>query len=178
MIQKPFVISVIAAIAVTGILTMSVLIGISSTKQAFAQVTSTSLTLGAFPNKGRVGSSGTLPVSLSGKLTSEGSPVDAATIHISGTGEGKDFTVTTNEFGSYSTSVHIAPGTHQINAYFPGDATHTSSSATRVVTADSPSQAIGEEQSGAPPLEQGAAPSGESGDGGDNNGGGGGDGGN
>lgn len=178
MAQKPFVISVIAAVAVTGILTMSVLIGISSTKQAFAQVTSTSLTLGAFPNKGRVGSSGTLPVSLSGKLTSEGSPVDAATIHISGTGEGKDFTVTTNEFGSYSTSVHIAPGTHQINAYFPGDATHTSSSATRVVTADSPSQAIGEEQSEAPPLEQGAAPSGESSDGGDNNGGGGGDGGN
>ena len=75
MIQKPFAISVIVAVVVAGILTLSVLVGISSTKQAFAQATSTSLTLGAFPNKGKVGSAGTLPVSLSGKLTSEGSPV-------------------------------------------------------------------------------------------------------
>ena len=174
MAQKPFVISVITAIVVAGILTMSVLVGILSTKQAFAQMTSTSLTLGAFPNKGKVGSTGTLRVSLSGKLTSEGSPVDAATIHITGTGEGKQFTVTTNEFGSYSTSADLAPGTHEIHAYFPGDATHTSSSATRTVTADSPSQAVGEEGNGAPPIEQGAAPPGESG-GGDNSGSGGGD---
>ena len=80
---------------------------------------------------------GTLPVSLSGKLTSEGSPVDGATIHITGTGEGKQFTVTTNQFGSYSSQVSLAPGTHEIQAYFPGDATHTSSSATRVVTVTS-----------------------------------------
>ena len=60
--------------------------------------------------------------------------VGGATIHITGTGEGKQFTVTTNEFGSYSTFVDLAPGTHEIQAYFPGDATHTSSSATRVVT--------------------------------------------
>ena len=131
MIQKPFAISVIAAVVVAGILTLSVLVGISSTKQAFAQATSTSLTLGAFPNKGKVGSAGTLPVSLSG------SPVDAATIHITGTGEGQQFTVTTNQFGSYSSQVSLAPGTHEIQAYFPGDATHTSSSATRVVTVTS-----------------------------------------
>ena len=110
MIQKPFAISVIATVVVAGILTLSVLVGISSTKQAFAQATSTSLTLGAFPNKGKVGSAGTLPVSLSGKLTSEGSPVDAATIHITGTGEGQQFTVTTNQFGSYSSQVSLAPG--------------------------------------------------------------------
>jgi hypothetical protein len=105
-------------------------------QQAFA-MNSTSLSLGAFPNKGMVGSAGTLRVSLSGKLTSEGSPVDGATIHITGTGEGKQFTVTTNEFGSYNTFVDLAQGTHEIQAYFPGDATHTSSSATRVVAVTS-----------------------------------------
>ncbi|MFZ0510377.1 MAG: hypothetical protein WAM14_02115, partial [Candidatus Nitrosopolaris sp.] len=77
------------------------------------------------------------PVSLSGKLTSEGSQVDGATIHITGTGEGKQFTVTTNQFGSYISQVSLGPGTHTIEAYFPGDATHTSSSATRVVTVTS-----------------------------------------
>jgi hypothetical protein len=145
MVQKPFAISVIAAVVVAGILTLSVLVGISSTKQALAQTTSTSLTLGAFPNKGKVGSDGTLRVSLSGELTSEGSPIDAATIHITGTGEGKQFTVTTNQFGRYSTFADLAPGTHEIQAYFPGDATHTSSSATRVVTVTS------EDEGAAPP---------------------------
>ena len=116
MVQKPISISVIAAVVVAGILTLSILAAISSTNQAFGQATSTSLSLGAFPNKGKVGSAGTLRVSLSGKLTSEGSPVDAATIHITGTGEGKQFTVTTNEFGSYSTFVDLASGTHEIQA--------------------------------------------------------------
>ena len=106
-------------------------------QQTFAQANPASLSLGAFPNKGKVGSAGTLRVSLSGKLTSEGSEVDGATIHITGTGEGKQFTVTTNEFGSYSTFADLAPGTHEIQAYFPGDATHTSSSTTRVVTVTS-----------------------------------------
>jgi hypothetical protein len=105
-------------------------------QQAFA-MNPTSLSLGAFPNKGKVGSAGTLPVSLFGKLTSEGSEVGGATIHISGTGEGKQNTVTTNEFGSYNTHADLGPGTHEIQAYFPGDATHTSSSATRVVTVTS-----------------------------------------
>ena len=106
-------------------------------QQAYAQAKSSSLSLGAFPNKGKVGSAGTLRVSLSGKLTSEGSVIDGATIHIYGTGEGKQFAVTTNEFGSYSTFVDLATGTHEIQAYFPGDATHTSSSVTRVVTVTS-----------------------------------------
>src|SRR5215831_18154782 len=132
MVQKPFAISVLALM--------------SSTKQVFAQVTSTSLTLGAFPNKGEVGSTGTLRVSLLGQLTSEGSPVGAATIHISGTGEGNEITVTTSEFGRYSTFVDLAQGTHEIHAYFPGDDTHTSSSATKEVTAAPRSQAVGEEE--------------------------------
>ena len=136
MVQEPISISVIASRSCSRNSNMSVLAAISSTNQAFAN-TSTSLSLGAFPNKGKVGSAGTLRVSLSGKLTSEGSEVGGAAIHITGTGEGKQFTVTTNEFGSYSTFVDLAPGTHEIQAYFPGDVTHTSSSATRVVTVTS-----------------------------------------
>jgi len=137
MVHKPIVISGIAP-AVAGILILSVLAAMSSTNQAFAQAAPTSLSLGAFPNKVTVGANtGTLPVSLFGKLTSEGSPVDGATIHITGTGEGKQFTVTTDQFGSYSSQVRLGPGTHTIEAYFPGDATHTSSSATRVVTVTS-----------------------------------------
>ena len=131
MTNKPIAMSMIASVAVAAILTLSVLAVISSSNQAFAQAKPTSLTLGAFPNKGTVGSAGTLRVSLSGKLTSEGSEVGGATIHISG--EGKQFTVTTNEFGSYSTFVDLASGTHDIQAYFPGDATHTSSSATKTI---------------------------------------------
>jgi hypothetical protein len=69
MIQKYIARSVIAPAVVAGILTLSVLAAISSTNQAFAN-TSTSLSLGAFSNKGKVGSAGTLRVSLSGKLTS------------------------------------------------------------------------------------------------------------
>ena len=103
-------------------------------QQAFAQANPTSLSLGAFPNKGKVGSAGTLRVSLSGKLTSEGSEVGGATIHITGTGEGKQFSVTTNQFGSYGSQVSLGPGTHIIKAHFAGDSDHTSSSATRVVT--------------------------------------------
>jgi len=116
MVQKHIIKSTIASVAVAGILILATLAPISSTNQAFAQTTSTSLSIGAFPNKGEVGSAGTLRVSLSGQLTSEGSPVGGATIHITGTGEGKQFTVTTNEFGSYSTFVDLAAGTHDIQA--------------------------------------------------------------
>jgi hypothetical protein len=53
---------------------------------------------------------------------------------ITGTGEGKQFSVTTNQFGSYSTFTHLGPGTHKIEAYFAGDSHHTSSSAIRIVS--------------------------------------------
>jgi len=105
-------------------------------QQAFA-MKPTSLSLGAFPNKGTVGPAGFLRVSLSGKLTSEGSEVGGASIMITGTGEGKQMHLTTNEFGSYSTFADLGSGTHTIEAYFAGDADHTSSSATRVVTVTS-----------------------------------------
>ena len=75
-----------------------------------------------------------LPVSLFGKLTSDHSPVKGASIIITGTGEGKQFSVITNQFGSYGSQVSLGPGTHIIKAHFAGDSDHTSSSATRIVT--------------------------------------------
>ena len=135
MVQKPIAISVITAVTVAGILIMAILATISSTNQAFAQAKPTILSLGSFPTSGHVGAhTGTLPVNLFGKLTSEGSPVDGASIMITGTGEGKQFSVITNQFGSYSTFTHLGPGTHKIEAYFAGDSDHTSSSAIRVVS--------------------------------------------
>jgi hypothetical protein len=75
-----------------------------------------------------------LHTQLYGVLRSEGLGICGATIHITGTGEGKQFTVITNEFGGYST---FAPDTHAIQAYFPGDATHSSTSATETITGTS-----------------------------------------
>ena len=126
----------IAAVTVAGILMiLAILATISSTNHVFAQANPTILSLGSSPTSGHVGAdTGTLPVSLFGKLTSGHSPVKGASIIITGTDEGKQFSVTTNQFGSYSTSTHLGPGTHKIEAYFAGDSEHTSSSATRVVT--------------------------------------------
>jgi len=132
MVQKPIAISLIAVVAIAGILMLAT---ISSTNQALAQAKPTILSLGSSPTSGHVGThTGTLPVSLFGKLTSDHSPVGGASIIITGTGEGKQFSVTTNQFGSYSTSTDLGIGTHKIEAYFAGDSDHTSSSATRVVT--------------------------------------------
>jgi hypothetical protein len=133
MVQKLIATSMIAAVTVAGILMLAILATISSTNQAFAQAKPTILSLGSSPTSGHVGAhTGTLPVSLFGKLTSDHSPVNGASIMITGTG--KQFSATTNQFGSYSTFIHLGPGTHKIEAYFAGDSDHTSSSATRVVT--------------------------------------------
>src|SRR5215469_927571 len=132
MVQKPIAISVIAA----GILMMlAILATISSTNHLFAQAKPTILSLGSSPTSGHVGAhTGTLPVSLFGKLTSDHSPVKGASIVITGTGEGKQFSVITNQFGSYGSQVSLGPGTRIIKAHFAGDSDHTSSSATRIVT--------------------------------------------
>ena len=135
MVQKPIATSVIAAVTVAGTLMLAILATISSTNQAFAEAKPTILSLGSSPTSGHVGAqTGTLPVSLFGKLTSDHSPVDGASIMINGTGEGKQFSVTTNQFGSYRTFIDLGPGTHKIEAYFAGDSDHTSSSAIRVVS--------------------------------------------
>ena len=108
MVQKPIAISVIAAVTVAGILMLALLATISSTNQAFAQAKPTILSLGSSPTSGHAGTrTGTLPVSLFGKLTSDHSPVKGASIIITGTGEGKQFSVTTNQFGSYGSHVVI-----------------------------------------------------------------------
>jgi len=131
MIQKPIGTSV----TIAGILMLAILATILSTNHALAQAKPTILSLGSSPTSGHVGAhTGTLAVSLFGKLTSDHSPIGGASIIITGTGEGKQFSVTTNQFGSYSTSTHQGLGTHKIEAYFAGDSEHTSSSATRVVT--------------------------------------------
>jgi len=105
MVQKPIAISVIAVVTVAGILMLAILATISSINHVFAQAKPTILS-GSCPTSGHVGAhTGTLPVSLFGKLTSEGSPVDGASIMITGTGEGKQFSVTTNQFGSYGSNV-------------------------------------------------------------------------
>jgi hypothetical protein len=105
MVQKPIAISVIAVVTVAGILMLAILATISSINHVFAQAKPTILS-GSSPTSGHVGAhTGTLPVSLFGKLTSEGSPVDGASIMITGTGEGKQFSVTTNQFGSYGSNV-------------------------------------------------------------------------
>jgi len=122
MIQKPIAISVIAAVGVAGILTLSVLAAISSTNQAFARA-STDLSLRAVPNKGE---GEAVRVDLSGKLTSEGSPVGGVWVYINAI-VGR---VKTNDDGSYSTFAELGPGKHGIHASFPGDATHGPSSAT------------------------------------------------
>ena len=131
MVQKPIAISVIAAVTVAGILMLAILATISSINHVFAQAKPTILSLGSSPTSGHVGAhTGTL----FGKLTSDHSPVKGASIIITGTGEGKQFSVITNQFGSYGSQVSLDPGTHIIKANFAGDNDHTSSSATRVVT--------------------------------------------
>ncbi|MFZ0511334.1 MAG: hypothetical protein WAM14_06995 [Candidatus Nitrosopolaris sp.] len=131
MIHKTIAISVIAPVAVAGILTLAILAAISSTNQAFAQAKPTALSLGAYPNKGKVGANtGTLPVSLSGQLTSEGSGVAGATISFSGVDHGS---TTTDSGGHYGIGVRLGPGTHTIEAHYSGDSDHESSSATKVI---------------------------------------------
>jgi len=47
-----------------------------------------------------------------------------ASIIITGTGEDKQFSVTTNQFGSYGSQVSLGPGTHIVKAHFAGDSEH------------------------------------------------------
>ena len=109
----------------------------SGTEKALAKALAMTLSLGVSPFGGKIGSDGTLHIELYGVLRSEGLGIDGATIHITGIGEGKQLTVTTNQFGGYFTTTELAPGTYHIHAYFPGDATHISASATRTVTVTS-----------------------------------------
>ncbi len=144
MAHKPIAISVIVPLALAGILTLSVLAAISSTNQAFAQAKKpTLLQIGIYPCCERKALDSAARLTFSGKLFTEGGTpptggitIDhggkpyaegpgGATIHLIGV-SGFWFG-TTNEFGSYSVSVDLEPGTYQINAHYAGDSDHESS---------------------------------------------------
>ncbi len=121
---------------VTGILTFSILAMTSlSVNQASAQMAEcqTSLSLNSNPRGGTVTSGGTLPVYLLGELKCGDSDIGGATVIISGINENTE-NVITDEFGKYSLGIHLAPGEYTVQAYFAGDDTHVSASATRAVT--------------------------------------------
>jgi len=97
----------------------------------------TTLTLDASPSVASIHDSHkTLPVSLSGELTSGGSPISGATIHLGAQSYGvpvESLSVTTNEFGIYKTSVNVGPGQHYFRAHFEGDSEHQSSFTTKEI---------------------------------------------
>jgi len=121
--------SVITSVAVAGILIVGILAASSSTNQAIA-LKPTILTLSAYPNKGKVLSPGTLPVSLFGQLTSEGSGLAGATIRFIGVQHA--YTIT-DSVGHYGIHVRLGAGTHTIEAHYDGDSNHHKSSATIVI---------------------------------------------
>lgn len=121
---------------VTGILTFSILAMTSlSVNQASAQMAEcqTSLSLNSNPRGGTVASGGTLPVYLLGELKCGDSAIGGATVIILGINENTE-NVITDEFGKYSLGIQLAPGEYTVQAYFAGDDTHVSASATRAVT--------------------------------------------
>ena len=127
---------------IAGILTFSIFAMSSiSINQASAQMADcqTTLSLASFPGTGTVGTSGFLHVNLLGELKCGDSGIDGATVIISGIDEGtRD--VITNEFGKYSLPVRLGPGEYELQAYFAGDATHISASATKTLQVNELSQ--------------------------------------
>jgi hypothetical protein len=126
MVQKPFAISVIAAVVVAGILTLSVLAVISSTSQAVAQAKPTFLSIGTSPCCEQKAKDSTVNQNFSGQLTSEGSGVGGATIHIIGSAAGF-WSGTTSGLGMYGVSVRLGPGTYHIHAHYAGNSEYGSS---------------------------------------------------
>jgi hypothetical protein len=120
MVQKRISISVIVA----AVLTLTIVATVSSTNHAFAQAKKpTSLSIATYPNCRQ-------PIikhpTFIGALTSEGSGVGGATIHIVGV-PGFWFDKT-NGGGGYAISVGtLGPGTYQIHSHYGGDSDHESS---------------------------------------------------
>ena len=127
---------------IAGILTFSIFAMASlSINQASAQMADcqTTLSLASFPSTGTVGTSGFLHVNLLGELKCGDSGIDGATVIISGIDEGNR-DVITNEIGKYSLSVRLGPGEYELKAYFAGDETHISASATNTLQVNELSQ--------------------------------------
>jgi hypothetical protein len=127
MVQKPIAISVVAAVTVAAILILmlTILATISSTNQAFAQQKPTTLTINVSPTTAKPGS--IAPISVTGKLTSEGSGVGGATITFTGMSGVKAVTDADGTFSTTTSAVHMDKSTNSITAHYAGDATHMSS---------------------------------------------------
>ena len=67
-----------------------------------------------------------------GELKCADSGIAGATIIITGIDESSN-DVITNEAGKYSLQVRLGPGEYSLQAYFAGDATHVSASATKTL---------------------------------------------
>ena len=127
---------------IAGILTFSILAMASlSINQASAQMADcqTTLSLASSPRTGTVSTSGFLQVNLLGELKCGDSGIGGATVIFSGIDEGSRDAIT-NELGKYSLPVRLGPGEYELQAYFAGDATHISASATKTLQVNELSQ--------------------------------------
>lgn len=121
---------------ITGILILSVIAITSISVDQVSAQCPTTITLGAYPNKGTVGfDSNTLPVSLFGQLKTCGEPMGNTFITIKGV-DGPDQQVKTSNSGDYGTSARLSPGVYTIQAVYDGDDQNDPSSATRTITAN------------------------------------------
>lgn len=127
---------IIMVTMVTGSLAFSLFtISILFTNQASAQCP-TSITIGAYPNKGTVGfETNTLPVSLSGLLKTCGEPMGNTFITITGL-DGPDQHIKTSNSGDYGIGVRLSPGVYKVQAIYDGDEQNDPISATKTITAN------------------------------------------
>ena|SRR5215831_12270877 len=123
MVQKPFAISVIAAVAVAGILTLSLLVGTSLTNHVFAQEKPTLLTIKVSPNI-----AGESSYQVGGRLTSEGEGLGGATITFTwstGNSVANILSPTqTNSEGFYGVAGSIPYPMDNVIAHYAGDSEH------------------------------------------------------
>ena len=128
---------------IAAFLTFSILAMASSLSinQASAQMADcqTTLSLASSPRTGTVSTSGFLQVNLLGELKCGDSGIGGATVIISGIDEGSR-DVITDEFGKYSSQARLGPGGYELQAYFAGDETHISASATKTLQVNELSQ--------------------------------------
>jgi len=123
--QKPIAISVIAAVGVAGILTLSVLAAISSTNRAFAQKQTTTLNVGYKEDATGFHAQGSL------WSDSENKAIGGATITIDwiaipgGTLKSYTSSTITNSDGSYKSNLVGSPHSlESITANYAGDSEH------------------------------------------------------
>jgi len=133
MVQKPTSISVIVPVVVAGILILAALAAISSTNQALAQAKPTTLGIASFPCCERKTVGSEVRQGFNVQLTSEGSGVGGATIHLIGVPGSQP--CTTDSSGRCIVVVTLGLGTYDIHAHYAGDNEHESSdSSTKTFT--------------------------------------------